>query len=233
MSSQSPSLLQWLENTNNLPLSCSHSCSVLATIGNVAMGHLSVVSSYQVYMYLYNDFFKETKKRVLPLLLSLSEDSNPSIKVCTCVHFWLVTIYKLHVTINRLPFSFTSQSSAIRTLGIFSKYSSQCFNDTFMLDVCDSITKGLVNEAVAVRIQASWSIGNLTDSLVHEEGWKDKICINKYGSLSESVVVAMGDIEKVCILRNYLNLCFFIKVKVNAFRAAGNLLHVLTDESIN
>lgn len=103
-----------------------------------------------------------------------------------------------------------------------------------MLDVCDSITKGLpVNEAVVVRIQASWSIGNLTDSLVHEEGWKDKICINKYGSLSESVVVAMGDIEKVCILRNYLNLCFFIKVKVNAFRAAGNLLHVLTDESIN
>ncbi|XP_019850882.1 PREDICTED: HEAT repeat-containing protein 6-like isoform X1 [Amphimedon queenslandica] len=169
LSIQSPSLLQWLQDTT-CPLSCSHSCSVLATIGNTPMSHLS----------------EETKNRVLPLLLNLSKYSNPSIK-----------------------------SSAIRTLGIFSQYSSQCFDATFILDVCDSITNGLnLKEVVAVRIQASWSIGNMTDSLIHEEGHRAKILLF-YETLSKSVVVAMGDIEKV---------------KVNAFRAAGNLLHVLTDE---
>ncbi|XP_019863994.1 PREDICTED: HEAT repeat-containing protein 6-like [Amphimedon queenslandica] len=146
----------------------------------------------------------ETKTHILPLLLNLSKDSNPSIK-----------------------------SSAIRTLGIFSQYSSQCFTDTFILDACVGITNGLdLKQVVAVRIQASWSVGNMTDSLIHDEGWKDKVPL-----LYESVVVAIEGTEEVkvnALLALYKSVLVAMedieKVKVNAFRAAGNLLHVLTDE---
>lgn len=98
------------------------------------------------------------------------------------------------------------QSNAVRALGIFSQYPTLRDDSILLMDISDRLTKGLnIKEILTVRVQASWAVANLTDSLlrVSKEGEKgrgeDVLCL-LYPSLAESVGGAMRDVEKVWLI---------------------------------
>lgn len=110
------------------------------------------------------------------------------------------------------------KSSAVRALGVLCQYYSLPDDIGFLLDCSERIGEGLgSNESLTVRIQAGWAVGNLTDSFLLEEAHVETIHI-LYPSLVRCVITAMKDNEKV---------------KVNAVRAAGNLLKIVTQEVLH
>ena len=67
----------------------------------------------------------------------------------------------------------------------------------FLLDCSERITKGCtITEQLAIRTQASWSLGNLTDSLATDPTRKDSIPY-LFPMLSKCIASTMKDIEKV------------------------------------
>ena len=89
------------------------------------------------------------------------------------------------------------QSGAIRALGVFSPYSSLSDDAIFLVDCSECIKDGLLlKEQLTVRTQASWAVGNLSDSLVHDSSREEVIPL-LYPSLAGCVVGSLNDIEKV------------------------------------
>lgn len=86
-------------------------------------------------------------------------------------------------------------------------------DDSFFLDCQSVITRSLSSSGLAVRVQASWALANLVDSVSsHSHLLRPQLV----GSLSESVVRGLKDVDKV---------------RSNAVRAAGNLLKHLPENS--
>jgi hypothetical protein len=107
------------------------------------------------------------------------------------------------------------KATAIHTLGVFCQYSSLIEDFNFLIDCSGSIVDGCqLKEHLNVRCQSSWALGNLTDSLIGGLVHQD-VVTRLFPSLGRCVLVAMGDVEKV---------------KVNAVRAGGNLLRIMSDE---
>ncbi len=85
----------------------------------------------------------------------------------------------------------------MRSLGIFCQY--QCLSDDpgFLVDCGERIKEGLaLNQQLAVRTQAGWAIGNLTDSFQSEESRTEVLPI-LFHSLVDCSILAMKDNEKV------------------------------------
>ncbi|KAF5291427.1 hypothetical protein FQR65_LT01738 [Abscondita terminalis] len=111
------------------------------------------------------------------------------------------------------------RAAAVRALAICVLYPSLRDDPGFVVDVAETIHRSLHDNCITVRIKASWSLGNLSDVLVLNQDDADK---------EEVPAVLLLKLLKVAIKISTDN----DKVKVNAVRALGNLLQVLTEDML-
>ncbi|KAF2895184.1 hypothetical protein ILUMI_10984 [Ignelater luminosus] len=112
------------------------------------------------------------------------------------------------------------KAAAVRALAICVLYPSLREDSGFVVDVAETIHQTLQDENMTVRIKASWSLGNLSDALVLNQSATD-----------------MEEFPNSLLLR-LLQMTIKIandndKIRVNAVRALGNLLQLITREFIN
>ncbi|KAK4874117.1 hypothetical protein RN001_013477 [Aquatica leii] len=111
------------------------------------------------------------------------------------------------------------RAAAVRALAISVDYPSLRDDPGFIVDVAETIHRTLQDSSVIVRIKASWSLGNLTDALVLNLGDLTK------EELPASLLLRLLKIANKISNDND-------KIKVNAARALGNLLQMLSQENL-
>ncbi|KAL5477104.1 hypothetical protein EMCRGX_G023849 [Ephydatia muelleri] len=166
---------------------CSQACSLLSTIGERRGGLYKDADPFLPGDHVLSRL--SVGKRTLALTLPLGlckEDEATCHSVC---------------------------ASAVRVLGVFVTYESLKLDLHFLLDCHSMILHCLSSPSLSVRVQASWSLGNLTDTLT---GMED-IPLPLYTPLFGAVHTAMLDNEKV---------------RCNAVRACGNLLRCLNKKAL-
>jgi hypothetical protein len=109
------------------------------------------------------------------------------------------------------------KAAAVRAVGVFVKYPCTFTDVTFLLDSCDCVVGCMSEAALAVRLKASWSLGNLTDSLLCKWSSDDKeiaLPPTRITSLFRCAVQGCGDNDKVRTnsLRALGNLCGFVTI---------------------
>ncbi|KAF5270704.1 hypothetical protein FQA39_LY01442 [Lamprigera yunnana] len=109
------------------------------------------------------------------------------------------------------------KAAAVRALAISILYPSLRDDPGFVVDVAETILRVLQDSSIIVLIKASWSLGNLSDALVlnNADSTKEQIPENLLLRLLKIAVKISNDHEKI---------------KVNAVRALGNLLQLVTAE---
>ncbi|XP_031447325.1 HEAT repeat-containing protein 6 isoform X2 [Phasianus colchicus] len=109
------------------------------------------------------------------------------------------------------------KAAAVRALGVYILFSCLRQDVMFVADTANAILNSLHDKSPSVRAKAAWSLGNLTDTLIvnmetmgqsFQEEFSDLLLLKMLRSATE----ASKDKDKV---------------KSNAVRALGNLLHFL------
>ncbi|XP_077051103.1 HEAT repeat-containing protein 6 isoform X2 [Siphateles boraxobius] len=109
------------------------------------------------------------------------------------------------------------KSAAVRALGVYILFPCLREDVMFVADTANAILTALDDRSPNVRAKAAWSLGNLTDTLIvnmqsvgleFQEEFSDMLLLN----MLRSATKASGDKDRV---------------KSNAVRALGNLLHFL------
>uniref|UniRef100_A0A8C2A8X4 HEAT repeat-containing protein 6 n=1 Tax=Cyprinus carpio TaxID=7962 RepID=A0A8C2A8X4_CYPCA len=98
--------------------------------------------------------------------------------------------------------------AAVRALGVYILFPCLREDVMFVADTANAILTALDDRSPNVRAKAAWSLGNLTDTLIFQEEFSDMLLLN----MLRSATKASGDKDRV---------------KSNAVRALGNLLHFL------
>lgn len=113
------------------------------------------------------------------------------------------------------------KGAAVRALAICVMYPSLREDAGFIIDTAHSIHSSLQDKSIAVRIKASWALGNLSDVLVASfnnsstaEGYNEE--------LSDNLLIELiSDSIKGCKEND--------NIKSNSIRALGNLLLLVTE----
>nr|XP_055036304.1 HEAT repeat-containing protein 6 [Misgurnus anguillicaudatus] len=109
------------------------------------------------------------------------------------------------------------KAAAVRALGVYILFPCLREDVMFVADTANAILTALDDRSPNVRAKAAWSLGNLTDTLIanmqsvgleFQEDFSDMLLLN----MLRSATKASGDKDRV---------------KSNAVRALGNLLHFL------
>uniref|UniRef100_A0A672T658 HEAT repeat-containing protein 6 n=1 Tax=Sinocyclocheilus grahami TaxID=75366 RepID=A0A672T658_SINGR len=105
------------------------------------------------------------------------------------------------------------KAAAVRALGVYILFPCLREDVMFVADTANAILTALDDRSPNVRAKAAWSLGNLTDTLIlvgleFQEEFSDMLLLN----MLRSATKASGDKDRV---------------KSNAVRALGNLLHFL------
>uniref|UniRef100_UPI00398F50B1 HEAT repeat-containing protein 6 n=1 Tax=Pristiophorus japonicus TaxID=55135 RepID=UPI00398F50B1 len=115
------------------------------------------------------------------------------------------------------------KAAAVRALGVYILFPSLRQDVMFVADTANAILTSLDDKSLNVRTKAAWSLGNLTDTLIanmesmglgFQEEFSDVLLLK----MLESATHASSDKDKV---------------KSNAVRALGNLLHFLQPHHIS
>lgn len=113
-----------------------------------------------------------------------------------------------------------TRSSACRAIGVFILFPFLREDSTHVLDMASAVLDLCHDPNMAVRVRASWAVGNLCDSLVLLKG----------GS-TEHATVAMDEILTLPTWTRIMRTALMIsqdheKLKSNGIRAIGGLLRV-------
>uniref|UniRef100_A0A8C1N187 HEAT repeat-containing protein 6 n=1 Tax=Cyprinus carpio TaxID=7962 RepID=A0A8C1N187_CYPCA len=105
------------------------------------------------------------------------------------------------------------KAAAVRALGVYILFPCLREDVMFVADTANAILTALDDRSPNVRAKAAWSLGNLTDTLISvglefQEEFSDMLLLN----MLRSATKASGDKDRV---------------KSNAVRALGNLVHFL------
>ncbi|XP_067864408.1 HEAT repeat-containing protein 6 isoform X1 [Heptranchias perlo] len=115
------------------------------------------------------------------------------------------------------------KAAAVRALGVYILFPSLRQDVMFVADTANAILTSLDDKSLNVRTKAAWSLGNLTDTLIanmesmglgFQEEFSDVLLLK----MLKSATHASSDKDKV---------------KSNAVRALGNLLHFLQPHHIS
>ncbi|XP_041054234.1 HEAT repeat-containing protein 6 isoform X1 [Carcharodon carcharias] len=115
------------------------------------------------------------------------------------------------------------KAAAVRALGVYILFPSLRQDVMFVADTANAILTSLDDKSLNVRTKAAWSLGNLTDTLIanmesmglgFQEEFSDVLLLK----MLKSATHASNDKDKV---------------KSNAVRALGNLLHFLQPHHIS
>ncbi|XP_045475927.1 HEAT repeat-containing protein 6 [Harmonia axyridis] len=116
---------------------------------------------------------------------------------------------------------FAIRSAAVRALGILAHYPILKEDPGFIVDVADAIYNTIDDENTDVRVKGSWALGNFSDVLVLNSTNED---LEKFPN-----ILMMKLLEKSVVSANALK--NNDKIKANAARAIGNLLHLIDADS--
>ncbi|XP_018586040.2 HEAT repeat-containing protein 6 [Scleropages formosus] len=110
------------------------------------------------------------------------------------------------------------KAAAVRALGVYVLFPCLREDVMFVADTANSILTSLEDRSPNVRAKAAWSLGNLTDTLI----------VNM-ASVGRDFQEEFSDMLLLKMLRSATSACLGDKdrVKSNAVRALGNLLHFL------
>ncbi|KFO08774.1 HEAT repeat-containing protein 6, partial [Balearica regulorum gibbericeps] len=109
------------------------------------------------------------------------------------------------------------KAAAVRALGVYVLFSCLRQDVMFVADTANAILNSLHDKSPNVRAKAAWSLGNLTDTLI----------INKE-TMGQSFQEEFSDLLLLKMLRSATEASRDRdKVKSNAVRALGNVLHFL------
>ncbi|XP_060059919.1 HEAT repeat-containing protein 6 [Erinaceus europaeus] len=149
----------------------------------------------------------------LAAILPEAFDNLPNDKQILC----LTMLLGLNDSKNRLVKTATS-----RALGVYVLFPCLRQDVLFIADTANAILMSLQDKSVNVRAKAAWSLGNLTDTLIINMGAPDPSFHDEFSDLLllkmlSSAIEASKDKDKV---------------KSNAVRALGNLLHFLQPSHI-
>ncbi|XP_059511259.1 HEAT repeat-containing protein 6 [Stegostoma tigrinum] len=171
-----------------------------------------------------------------PLPGALQNDEHPTLQTSTCDAISSI----LPEAFNRLPnekqiLCITMllglnhsehplvKAAAVRALGVYILFPSLRQDVMFVADTANAILTSLDDKSLNVRTKAAWSLGNLTDTLIanmesmglgFQEEFSDVLLLK----MLKSATHASNDKDKV---------------KSNAVRALGNLLHFLQPHHIS
>ncbi|KAF9307420.1 HEAT repeat-containing protein 6 [Mortierella antarctica] len=166
------------------------------------------------------------------VLQAFAED-NPAIKAlgCDCVSHISSAAYeglppRLQMLILSLVLGTVqdeaplTRSSACRAIGVFILFPFLRENSTHVLDMASAVLDLCHDPSMAVRVRASWAVGNLCDSLVLLKS-----------SNTEQATVAMDEILTLPTWTRIMRIALMIsqdheKLKSNGIRAIGGLLRV-------
>lgn len=112
------------------------------------------------------------------------------------------------------------RAAAVRALAICVLYPSLREDPGFVVDVAEAIHRTLQDDNMTVRIKASWSLGNLSDALVLSRSDVDT------EDIPDNLLLRLLQISVKVASDND-------KIRVNAVRALGNLLQLVTAELMN
>ncbi|KAJ8953878.1 hypothetical protein NQ318_019118 [Aromia moschata] len=110
------------------------------------------------------------------------------------------------------------KGAAVRALAICVLYPSLREDPGFVVDTAESIYQTLKDENLMVRVKASWSLGNLSDALVLN---------NKSGETLEEIPETL---TLKLLQASIVGASDNDKIKMNAVRAIGNLLQLISSE---
>lgn len=110
------------------------------------------------------------------------------------------------------------RASAVRAIGLFTLFPCLRKDIQFTLDSIEAVTQSLKDENQIVRMKASWSLGNISDSLVfnRSEGCEE-VPNNVLLELLQASVTASLDSDKV---------------RANGVRALGNFLRLVSADAV-
>ncbi|XP_034231344.1 HEAT repeat-containing protein 6 isoform X2 [Thrips palmi] len=110
------------------------------------------------------------------------------------------------------------RASAVRAIGLFALYPCLRKDIQFTLDSIEAVTQSLKDENQIVRMKASWSLGNISDSLVfnRSEGCEE-VPNSVLLELLQASVTASLDSDKV---------------RANGVRALGNFLRLVSADAV-
>ncbi|KAF9393437.1 HEAT repeat-containing protein 6 [Podila verticillata] len=166
------------------------------------------------------------------ILQTFAED-NPTIKAlgCDCVsHISSAAFEDLPPRLQMLILSLVlgtvqdeapvTRSSACRAIGVFILFPFLREDSTHVLDMASAVLSLCHDPNMAVRVRASWAVGNLCDSLVLLKG-----------DSTEHAAVAMDEILTLPTWTRIMRTALMIsqdheKLKSNGIRAIGGLLRV-------
>ncbi|KAI9234470.1 MAG: armadillo-type protein [Podila humilis] len=166
------------------------------------------------------------------ILQAFAED-NPTIKAlgCDCVsHISSAAFEDLPPRLQMLILSLVlgtvqdeapvTRSSACRAIGVFILFPFLREDSTHVLDMASAVLSLCHDPNMAVRVRASWAVGNLCDSLVLLKG-----------DSTEHAAVAMDEILTLPTWTRIMRTALMIsqdheKLKSNGIRAIGGLLRV-------
>ncbi|NXH14894.1 HEAT6 protein, partial [Bucco capensis] len=109
------------------------------------------------------------------------------------------------------------KAAAARALGVYILFSCLQQDVLFVADTANAILDSLQDKSPNVRAKAAWALGNLTDTLISNKE-----------TMGQSFQEEFSDLLLLKMLRSATEACKDRdKVKSNAVRALGNVLHVL------
>uniref|UniRef100_A0A673ILG5 HEAT repeat-containing protein 6 n=1 Tax=Sinocyclocheilus rhinocerous TaxID=307959 RepID=A0A673ILG5_9TELE len=162
-----------------------------------------------------------------PLISALQNEQHPTLQTSACdtlssilpQAFSQLPVMLCITILLGLTYSENSlvKAAAVRALGVYILFPCLREDVMFVADTANAILTALDDRSPNVRAKAAWSLGNLTDTLIvnmqsvgleFQEEFSDMLLLN----MLRSATKASGDKDRV---------------KSNAVRALGNLLHFL------
>ncbi|XP_069040260.1 HEAT repeat-containing protein 6 isoform X2 [Lepisosteus oculatus] len=115
------------------------------------------------------------------------------------------------------------KAAAVRALGVYVLFPCLREDVMFVADAANAILACLDDRSPNVRAKAAWSLGNLTDTLIVNmesvgQGFQEEFCDLLLLKMLKSATQASNDKDRV---------------KSNAVRALGNLLHFLQPQHVS
>ncbi|KAM9788780.1 HEAT repeat-containing protein 6 [Neosynchiropus ocellatus] len=113
--------------------------------------------------------------------------------------------------------------AAVRTLGVYILFPCLREDVMFVADTANTILAALEDKSPNVRGKAAWSLGNLTDSLIMN---KERVGAEFQEELSDMLLLKMLQAATRAAADKE-------KIKSNAMRALGSLLHFLRESQLS
>ncbi|XP_026275692.1 HEAT repeat-containing protein 6 [Frankliniella occidentalis] len=206
-----------------------HAARAVESIGLAMHKSLEDENGQTISMEVITLFWRELLSSSVTSLVQCADQPSLRAAACDCLANIGVSVFE-KLSADQQILSFTLlfgcvndeeslvRASAVRAIGLFSLYPCLRKDIQFTLDSIEAVSQSLKDENQIVRMKASWSLGNISDSLVfnRSEGCEE-VPSNVLLELLQASVTASLDSDKV---------------RANGVRALGNFLRLVSADAV-